>query len=1481
MKHTKIISMILSVVMLTTMAPFFLMKTDAANNYSYTGSVIYLSDNGDDTSDGKTAETAVLTMEKALSLVSAGGTIVITDVYTHTKGNITKKCTIAGLNDKSRFDCNTWAVILGADVTFKNIILNSCIANAFILAYANELVIDENVRCTKNEGVLNYLSIRGGGDGDYTFKKDSKVVIKSGTFNAVHGGTRVGDMLGNTSITIYSGVTVYGAVNGGNNFNEESVVAGNATVKLVGDDIKIGNISKHHSVKGDFIMDLSEYSGSLDPKWNFDGMKVINFGEEVPTISEPVNKLSAYSGIPGKENAIYLSDNGTDENDGLCPEKSVRTLSKALALVNNGGTVVVTDNYTYAVTTTIKKNITLEGFMQDSVFDFNVWDLYCGANINIENITLNVSVPNAFILANANELTIGSTVICTKTPGVGNYLSIRGGGEGAANFEKDTRVTVKGGTWTSIYGGSRIGSILGNTFITIYDGVTVNGRVTSGNNYEGESSVTGSGVIKLIGSNINIGLLEKHKSVEGVSYIDLSEYTGKVPATWKLEGTTVLHAGDKLPDDIDSAYYKKPRFYDLSSENNLVYISDSGSDDNDGRTPEKPFLTLEKAANALGEQGGTIAVTGTFTHKDKKFMAKVPIKLTSTDSHARFDLAIWSIQAKNGITIENLYMYISADYSFLLHYGSPVHIGKNVICERGQGLRSDMSIRAAESGTYNTDVNIVIESGTFATVYTGTKQGNIKGNSNVIINGGKVRRIVFGNDGANGVITGGVEGTTFVKLCGKANVGEITSTGTNGGSLILDVSELTTDIPTVSNDIMLISDSKDGAKLFPYVNAKFISGYPDNTFKPGDNMKICEAITVISKVGGIGSHYKPSGESKFSDVSTSDWFYTNVKYLEDKGILDFFGTSLRPQDPITRAEFVELIAGFGKGQDKGDILFTDVKRDGPHGSAIYSAATLGLVNGYPDGTFGPDKTITRAEVVTVICRLIQRNAVQANADKIELFTDISTHWAKNNIIAAASEKVMDNKLVWYTGDKVNTKSDEELKATDSGLTAEYLNGLDINDPNASVKKLDELKASRIAEIRSTETAVEITGTKYYVSAEGDDANDGKTPETAWKTTEKVSFASLSEGDGVFFRRGDTFRGTVTTKKGVTYSAYGEGAKPNIYGSLRNYSESEFWDTTDKENVYVSKDKFDKDVGLIVFDEGKYYTVKKIIGENGFSGTLEKDLELYHNMSDEKLYLYSTQDPDTRFTSTEIGQGTNLFSGVGHNVTIDNLCIMYTGAHGVGYGDGTNGLTVQNCEFGWIGGMIQHGTTRFGNAVEVYLATTDYTVTNCYIYEVYDAGITHQFFQERDTFVNMENIEYSNNVIERCTYAIEYVNSQPEELGLMKNVRIYGNILAGSGDGFGKQRPDRQDAVIKGWNHINRSENFVISDNIISSGEGAALAQFGVGRMSFLPVIANNVFIGKKGTKFGNYGKIPAELYYFNEDLPNLTVGLSDNTFIFK
>ena len=99
-----------------------------------------------------------------------------------------------------------------------------------------------------------------------------------------------------------------------------------------------------------------------------------------------------------------------------------------------------------------------------------------------------------------------------------------------------------------------------------------------------------------------------------------------------------------------------------------------------------------------------------------------------------------------------------------------------------------------------------------------------------------------------------------------------------------------------------------------------------------------------------------------------------------------------------------------------------------------------------------------------------------------------------------------------------------------------------------------------------------TGTAYYVSADGNDSNDGLTPETAWQSAEKVGKESmeggiLQFGDAVFFRRGDIFRSfdfdagaTPFTCRidGITYSAYGEGEKPVITSSPENGTGAEKW-----------------------------------------------------------------------------------------------------------------------------------------------------------------------------------------------------------------------------------------------------------------------------------------------------------------------------------
>ena len=136
------------------------------------------------------------------------------------------------------------------------------------------------------------------------------------------------------------------------------------------------------------------------------------------------------------------------------------------------------------------------------------------------------------------------------------------------------------------------------------------------------------------------------------------------------------------------------------------------------------------------------------------------------------------------------------------------------------------------------------------------------------------------------------------------------------------------------------------------------------------------------------------------------------------------------------------------------------------------------------------------------------------------------------------------------------------------------------------------------EILNSATAVTVTGKSYYVSNEGDDNNDGLSAVTPWKTLSKVSDADLNPGDGVFFRRGDLFRGKVQTKSGVTYSAYGEGKKPMLYGSELSLADPTLWEIYDGEkHIWKSTEKL-LDVGTLVFDDGKAHSRKLIPSYRG-------------------------------------------------------------------------------------------------------------------------------------------------------------------------------------------------------------------------------------------------------------------------------------------
>lgn len=392
------------------------------------------------------------------------------------------------------------------------------------------------------------------------------------------------------------------------------------------------------------------------------------------------------------------------------------------------------------------------------------------------------------------------------------------------------------------------------------------------------------------------------------------------------------------------------------------------------------------------------------------------------------------------------------------------------------------------------------------------------------------------------------------------------------------------------------------------------------------------------------------------------------------------------------------------------------------------------------------------------------------------------------------------------------------------------------DDTELLNEIDEkAKEYRAAVVNSTSEYTSLPedshNTIYYISNDGNDQNDGKSPQTAWASIDRLNISGLAFGDVVLFRRGDEFRGKIKGMIGVTYSAYGEGAKPIINGSRRNYADPSFWNETDVENVYRCYYALEN-VGNIVFDYsgevGRYDETigeLQIVGKNDFSDyhDLSADLQFCSNLDTGDLYLYCEGgNPGRRFKSIEICESGNLFQGSTKDNTVDNLMFIFGGSHGVGSGTVEN-RTVTNCIFAWIGGSILKGfdggnTTRYGNAVEVYGGCDGYHVANNWIYQIYDTGITHQY-STNDQVIVMKNIEYDRNIIELCHWSIEYYNRGATPGSKLENVHVHDNITLNGCYGWGSVGREGGGALHNSFQIVDDVTNYVVEDNIFAYSKG--------------------------------------------------------------
>lgn len=155
----------------------------------------------------------------------------------------------------------------------------------------------------------------------------------------------------------------------------------------------------------------------------------------------------------------------------------------------------------------------------------------------------------------------------------------------------------------------------------------------------------------------------------------------------------------------------------------------------------------------------------------------------------------------------------------------------------------------------------------------------------------------------------------------------------------------------------------------------YIIGYEDGTVRPGTNITRAEVATIFFRLltdETRESYWSQS--SGFTDVASGAWYNNAVSTLTRAGILDGYEDgSFRPNASITRAEFTKIAVSFFKHVGGASSNpFNDVPDSAWYAEFVKAAAELGLIDGYEDGTFRPNAPITRAEACTIVNRTLGR-----------------------------------------------------------------------------------------------------------------------------------------------------------------------------------------------------------------------------------------------------------------------------------------------------------------------------------------------------------------------------------------------------------------------------------------------------------------------------------------------------------------------------
>ena len=154
----------------------------------------------------------------------------------------------------------------------------------------------------------------------------------------------------------------------------------------------------------------------------------------------------------------------------------------------------------------------------------------------------------------------------------------------------------------------------------------------------------------------------------------------------------------------------------------------------------------------------------------------------------------------------------------------------------------------------------------------------------------------------------------------------------------------------------------------------YVIGRSDGLVHPEANITRAEVATIFFRLlDPAVREQNMTKRNSFSDVNNGNWFCTAVSTMAKLGIVNGYPNgTFGPNEPITRAEFAAICARFDEHTASGTAKYTDIRSHWAI-KEISRAAELGWVNGYPDGTFRPNQQITRAEAMAIVNRVLKRD----------------------------------------------------------------------------------------------------------------------------------------------------------------------------------------------------------------------------------------------------------------------------------------------------------------------------------------------------------------------------------------------------------------------------------------------------------------------------------------------------------------------------